>query len=419
MGATVKMARTATKRKAAKRRAATPFLGLVRKQSAAVRIFVGGKKSSILPPSYRAAIPLGPGAELDAEIAKLKSGELTPYDGGQAIDFSTDTHASPKPWVADGVIKDDPFARVERYRIKNVRGIAAKATFTGSEFPPEATGIAYVSHNEITFCYRGIVTELADSRIAHNVVEGARDYALHVGRAPGGHDAANVQSLFGHYYGAHKAAFVESSCFNSVGDEFADAAYGYHGVPSSWNAGLTSPTIFHCWIRSLKIEAQTDIGGRPFIDVPTKAKIHSDTTGLELSAPTSLIGGRIAANWWNNPNDTQHAPCVAVLLLRKGADRCRFQTNVDLKPGLKDERLAWVKEPIYGGDFAFNVTGIDERDLLLDIHRDAADSRATNWIFQGPGLDKKHVSLPPNLHKSNTVTVWDTQQGKTEQVWPK
>lgn len=360
-----------------------------------------------------------PGAQLDAEITRLKSGELTPYDGGQPIDFSTDTHASPKPWVADGVIKDGPYARVERYRIKNVRGIGAKATCTGP-MPPEATGAVYVTGNEITFVYRGIVTELSDSRIAHNLVEGARDYGLHIGRAPNGADASQVQSLFNHFYGAHKAAFVESSSFNSLGDEFADAAYGYHGGPGSYNAGLTTPKIFHCWIRSMKIEAQTDIGGTPYIDVPTRAKIHSDTTGLELSAPTSFIGGRIIANWWNNPEDTEHKPCVAVVLLRKGADRCRFETNIDMKPGMENERVFVVKEPINGGRFSAFVTGATDRnDLVLEIQAGAADTRATNWLFEGEKLSKDQVKFPNNLSKTNTITVTDTATGKIELVWPK
>lgn len=343
------------------------------------------------------------GAQIDADIAALKRGAFQVSDG-------------------QGVYIDEPDAQLASHYITNVKGVCASLTNSLPQSGDKANQCVYLN-NRMVNGYTGVKIGLPDSCLILNVLCFQRDNCLEVP-----FDRSNCQSLGNHYFAAgQNAAFVDARGFKSIGDKFGDSACGYKGGPNASNSTITAGEFFQNYKRAAVFETQHMLLNCT-VHVNKRGKIHADCMGLEISAPVSFIGGRIVVNWHQNNMDSEHKPAIAAVQLKRrnlwhgdkeGADRCRFDTTIDFKPGLTDERGFVVQEPIYGGSFQFFVTGCtDQGDLVLEIQSAAADMRGTIWEFAGAGMDKKQISKPANLDKSNTITVKDTATGKVDKVWP-
>jgi hypothetical protein len=353
--------------------------------------------------------------KLDADIDDVlrRQSKLEEYLSNQlsmaVADLRAEMATLPRPKVhdgtgkpGDGIISDNPFGRVENWSIRNVAGIGAMATNREGQWPDGCTRAMFVRDNEIWNTYRGIVTEVSDTRVSNNMIVGSRDYGLHVGRGPGGTDASGVKSIFNHSYGARVACYVESSGFSSTEDEYADAAYGYHGGPLSWNSRLNAPTIFHCWERCLKLEGKHEVIGGVF-DVWQRAKIHSDTAGIEiLAADCQFLGGKVIANWTFNPNDTEHKACIASMILGKGADRLTVhKMRFEGRPGMDGQRGILVTGPVNGGEIDVDVTGyVNPGDIFFETRSPGVRNLTVN--MRGP-KGQKPIKLHSDTDKSNRI----------------
>lgn len=344
------------------------------------------------------------------------------HDGGQAIDWNNDTHENPRQIVADGMVIDQPDSVLERWHIKQVRGSCAALTSSADAPPWGFSNQCCYLNNIICVGYIGIDVRKPDSLIQGNRVCFQRDYGEYL-RA--NEWASNCQSIANHFYGCWAASYNNSISYDAVLNKYADSKYGYIGAESSYNSSLTACKFFHNFGTSLKLLAKHSLVNCR-IEVPMAGKIHKDTAGIELSAPdTTCIAGRIILNWFANENDSQHKACVAGVILKAGADRSTFQTNIDGRQGIDNERGFIVEKPIKGGEFDITVSDTpggfrDPNDICVEIKPEAGvGTLGTDWYIKAPKHEIKNlVKLPPSFNRKNLVMVKDTATGDVTRVWP-
>lgn len=344
------------------------------------------------------------------------------HDGGQNIDWTNDTHENPKPTIADGVVINQPDSVLERWHIKQVRGSCAALTSSADAPPWGFSNQCCYLNNIICVGYIGIDVRKPDSLIQGNRVCFQRDYGEYL-RA--NEWASNCQSIANHFYGCWAASYNNAAKYKGIGNKYADSKFGYIGGLTSWNSKLLGCEFYHNFGTSVQISATTQMYANT-VDVPMAGRIHKDTAGIELSAPDStFLAGDLILNWFANENDSQHKTCVAGVILKAGADRSTFQTNIDGRQGIDNERGFIVEKPIKGGEFDITVSDVpggfrDPNDICVEIKPEAgAGTVGTDWYIKAPKHEIKNlVKLPPSFNKKNLVMVKDTATGDVTRVWP-
>lgn len=362
-----------------------------------------------------------PGAQIDAEIARLKSGERQVVDGGQPVPLHPYVIGNPEhgqPFVADafkltGALDSSP--TVVGKWIKSYRGRAITSK------------VAYSARgNLIERCHTALHAPTSDCVWIGNEGRNCRDYGGHVAVGAG-----NTQSFFQHFFGHTKALFNEGGLgFRGIGDTYADAYWGWDGPDG--NSSLA--TLTACMVQH-NVYVGINMGGsRNSIEGGTR--IYVPKTHANLKSP---FGPKIIGVRWFSPDPAN--PASGNQMLGGGVELVDFtwggtsghtgsigfqiSTNDNtIDTQLTDnDKLAnggaigvQFIGPVKGNRVTFTTYGFHGAADRIPTF-DNAGIKANVILIRGENVDtknpEKYVDIPAGWDDTNSIQLVNTTTGES------